>query len=413
MLNSNDWFELRVWVREAKNLENRKLVGSNSPFVEVTFGNETKKTQIVSNLNDAIWDEKLIFRFNKWEELSNDLIIKVKDENTLLPNVLLGEYHLKLDKDLLYNKYKENPNYVIHDGYLNLENCNKGQLDVQILFKFCNEFEPSLESPQQQNQSIQSSGQPLSEFAPQSSNGQSLNQSSNQTMQYSDQSFDQANQNLNNYQQKDFSSQSYDQSGSFESKFQKLDVNETHILPTIHVKAKPTIIEKEIEYTKPIEIKETIVHREKPIIVEQPIIKEKNEHYREEAKIEQTKQENITESVHKQDVGNLDKESLQNLRQQYQEQFMDNTPIIQQQKEQVLLDTDYREQPTQIKEKEVVYQQPIEIEKTLIEQVKPKVREDVKVEKEHVYQKLAPELHQENVQYVNEDLKKEQEMRQQ
>jgi len=72
-------------------------------------------------------------------------------------------------------------------------------------------------------------------------------------------------------------------------------------------------------------------------------------------------------------------------------------------KKYVQLDTEYRENPTQINEKEVVYQQPIEIEKTTIEQVKPTIHEDVKVEKKHVYQKVAPEFQQADVQYVEEN----------
>jgi len=148
-------------------------------------------------------------------------------------------------------------------------------------------------------------------------------------------------------------------------KFEKMDMNETHILPTIHVKDKPTIIEKEVEYNKPIEIKETIIHQEKPIIVEQPIIKEKYEQYREETKLEQEKQETIKESIHEADVGNLDQEALKDLGRQRRQEFMDTTPNVEHQKEYVQLDTDYREQPTQVNEKNVVYQQPIEIEKKI------------------------------------------------
>jgi len=171
----------------------------------------------------------------------HELFIRVKDENTLLPNQLFGEYHLTLDKNLLYDKYKENPNYVLQDGYVNLENCSQGQLDIQILFKFCNEFEPKLEFQPQEQQS--------SQFVDQSS----MNQ-----------------------QEQQVSNTSFDQSGANEAKFEKMDGNEVHVLPTIHVKDKPIITEKEVEYTKPIEIKETVIHQEKPIIVEQPIIKEKH-----------------------------------------------------------------------------------------------------------------------------------------
>jgi len=65
----------------------------------------------------------------------------------------------------------------------------------------------------------------------------------------------------------------------------------------------------------------------------------------------------------KKDVGNLDQQALENLREQRKQEFMDITPNVEYQKKYVQLDTEYLENPTQINEKEVVYQQPIEIEK--------------------------------------------------
>jgi len=191
-LTSSKWFEMRIWIREARNLENKKLIGSNSPFVEVTIGKETKRTLSKSNLDNPMWNEKLIFRFNTFEELANVCSIKVKDENMVFPNALLGECNLKLDKEL-FNNYQQNPDYVIQDGSINLGNCTQGQLDFQLLFKYCNEFEPQLESEKKQEKLEQSSG---------------LTEEENRL------------------------------------KFEKMDMNETHILPTIHVKDKPTIIEK-------------------------------------------------------------------------------------------------------------------------------------------------------------------------
>jgi len=289
---SSKWFEMIVFIRECKNLQNRKLIGDTSPFVEVTLGKETKRTLSQSSLDNPIWNEKLIFRFNKFEELPNNCLLKVKDENLLLLNPLLGEYNLNVNKEM-FNNYQQNPNYVVQDCKIKLENCSKGELDFQLLFKYCNEFEPQLEKRQKSG----------------------LNEQENQL------------------------------------KFEKMDTNETYILPTIHLKDKPRIIEKEIEYNKPIVIKETIIHREKPIIVEQPTIIEKHEQYREETKLEQEKQETIKESIHEKDVGNLDQQALENLREQRKQEFMDITPNVEYQKKYVQLDTEYRENPTQINEK--------------------------------------------------------------
>jgi hypothetical protein len=182
--------------------------------------------------------------------------------------------------------------------------------------------------------------------------------------------------------------------------YAKLDKNEVRVLPTLKLQEKPVIIEKEIEYEKPVEIKQTIIHQEKPIIIEKPIIKETHEHYREETQYERKNQKIVTESVSEQDTGNKDQEALLNLRKERIDSYNDTTPIVQYQKENVQLDTDFRQKPTEVREKEVVYQQPVEIQRTQIEKIIPKVREEVTLEKEHIHQKLAPEVYQEETRQV-------------
>jgi len=188
-----------------------------------------------------------------------------------------------------------------------------------------------------------------------------------------------------------------------ELKYSKIDKNEVHVLPTIHVQEKPVIIEKEIEFEKPIEIKETIIHREKPIIVEKPIIKEKHEHYREATQLEKNHQKIVTENISSQDTGTQDQEAILNLRQERINSHSDTTPIIQHEKQNVQLDTEFRAQPTQIREKEVVYEQPVEIQRTEIEKIKPKIREEVTLEKEHIRETVAPEVHQANAKVVESE----------
>jgi len=182
--------------------------------------------------------------------------------------------------------------------------------------------------------------------------------------------------------------------------YSKLDQNEVRVLPTLKLQEKPIIIEKEIEYNKPVEIKQTIIHQERPVIIEKPIIKETHEHYREGTQYEKKEQKIVTESVSEQDVGNKDQEALLNLRKERIDSYNDTTPIVQYQKQNIQLDTDFREQPTEVREKEVVYQQPVEIQRTKIEKIIPKVREEVTLEKEHVHQKLAPEVYQEETRQV-------------
>jgi len=187
-----------------------------------------------------------------------------------------------------------------------------------------------------------------------------------------------------------------------ELKYKTLDKDEVHILPTLHVQEKPIIIEKEIEYEKPVQVKQTIIHQEKPIIIEQPIIKEKHEHYRESTEYVKHDEKIVRETVHEQDVGNLDKEELAKLRTQRIEEYQDTTPIIHKEKEQIQLQADIREKPTIINEKEVVYKQPVEIQQTVVEKIKPTVREEVTLEKEHIYQKLVPEVHIDNTTQIFE-----------
>jgi len=189
-----------------------------------------------------------------------------------------------------------------------------------------------------------------------------------------------------------------------------MDKDEVHVLPTIHVEERPVIVEKEIEYEKPVEIRQTIIHKEQPKKIEQPIIKEKHEHYREATEYEKTDTKIVRETVSEQDTGNQDTNALLSLRKEVIDEYSNNSkPIVQKEKQFVQLDTEVREQPTQVHEKQVIYQQPVEIQKTHIEKIKPIVREEVTLEKEHIHEKLAPEVYQENVkkasteQYFSQD----------
>jgi hypothetical protein len=192
---------------------------------------------------------------------------------------------------------------------------------------------------------------------------------------------------------------------SDELQYLQQDKNEVHVLPSIKVQDKPVIIEKEVSYEKPVQIKQTIVHQEKPIIIEQPIIKQKFEHYRDNTQFESNQEKIITENNlnnnnnnNNNNLMNSENEALLNLRKNRIDAFNDTTPIYQTQKENIKLDTEYREQPTVVNEKQVIYQQPVEIEQKFIEKIKPVVHENVTLEKEHVYEKQAPTLYTDNVQ---------------
>jgi len=182
----------------------------------------------------------------------------------------------------------------------------------------------------------------------------------------------------------------------------KKDENEVITLPTLHLKEQPQIIEREIEYEKPVQVKQTIIHQEKPIIIEQPIIKEKYEHYRDNTQFIKNNSKIVQETTLNNDNGKLEQEALLNLRKERIDTYNNTTPIVQHTKEHVQLPTVVNEQPTIINEKQVLYQQPIEIEQKFIEKVKPIVNENVRLEKEHVHEKLAPEVLTNNAATINE-----------
>jgi hypothetical protein len=92
---------------------------------------------------------------------------------------------------------------------------------------------------------------------------------------------------------------------------------------------------------------------------------------------------------------------LENLKKEKLSTYENQSPIIEYQKEKIALNTEYREQPTIVNSKQTVYQQPIEIEQKYIEKVKPVVNENITINKEHVFEKLAPEHYVSNAQEIN------------
>jgi hypothetical protein len=375
-------FLFSVFVRCGRNFENKKWIESNAPYVEVTIGEETKQTSKLSNLNNPIWDETLKFNLKDLKNLPSFIKFVVKDSRILFPNLELGDFTFELDKDKLlkYQMQKEmTPFVILYDGLLNLKNTERGTLDVKILFA-CGDCNWLAEDKARQTTEL-------------------LLNSNDSQVQYQEVDKKEYEQIPNMvFEQNEVVDNKLD-----EEKYKVLDQDEIHTLPTIHVKAKPRIIEKEVEYIKPIEVKETIIHREKPIIIEQPIINEKHEHYREIPQYQRNQEKIITETIHEEDVGNLDQEELKNLKEKRIEEFNDTTPIIEHEKKYVQLETDFREKPDEIREKEVIYQQPIEIERHTIENIKPTIHENVLLDKEHVYQKMAPEIQSENVQHVHQN----------
>jgi len=264
-------FLFSVFVRCGRNFENKKWIESNAPYVEVTIGEETKQTSKLSNLNNPIWDETLKFNLKDLKNLPSFIKFVVKDSRILFPNLELGDFTFELDKDKLlkYQMQKEmTPFVILYDGLLNLKNTERGTLDVKILFA-CGDCNWLAEDKTRQTTEL-------------------LLNSNDSQVQYQEVDKKEYEQIPNMvFEQNEVVDNKLD-----EEKYKVLDQDEIHTLPTIHVKAKPRIIEKEVEYIKPIEVKETIIHKEKPIIIEQPIINEKHEHYREIPQYQRNQEKN-------------------------------------------------------------------------------------------------------------------------
>jgi len=138
----------------------------------------------------------------------------------------------------------------------------------------------------------------------------------------------------------------------------------------------------------------------KPIIIEKPIIKETHEHYRDATEYIRRDENIVTEKIDSSyNMPNTNEQAiLSNLKQQRLSQYQNTSPIIHNEKQHIKLDTIVKDNPSQIHEKQVVYEQPIEIEKKHIEHIVPRVHENILVEKEHVHEKLQPQVIQDNVQ---------------
>lgn len=320
---NNYKYDLIVEVRRGFNLENKKWIGSNAPYVQIKIGDEIEKTHDSFELENPVWNARLLFQLN---DIPKTIEFQVKDDS-LFSDPILGDYVININNT---NELTTAQPCVVHDGIIELQNSNQGRLDIKIT------IENNLLKAEQNVSNV-------------------INNNSNNNMIE---------------QQKIY----------------------RHVLPPIRIKENPIIVEKEIIYQKPIEIRQTIIHKEKPIIIEQHTIKEKYEHYRESAQYIK-EEEKVVRDIVNQDINSNQDAILEKLRAQKIEEHRDVSPIIHYQKQHIHLQTDIRVQPDQIYEKEIIYEQPVEIQKTQIEKLKSKVVEEVTLEKNHIHQKLSPEFH--------------------
>lgn len=350
--SSEELYKLLVEVRSAHDLEDKKWAGSHAIYVEIVCNGETKTTTIKENeINHIVWNESFIF---ECRNIPDCIEFCVRDKRMIIPNIHLGGYTVDLKKKLEHGNINFNNNgQSIIDDIVELRDTFKGRLSIKVML-------------QNNNYTSLSSNTGYNKF------DQALN----------------SNIIINN---------------DIENVSIVEDEKEVHVLSPIKVKEQPIVIEKEVEYVKPVVIQQKIIHKEQPIIVEQPTVVEKHEHYRDETHVVHEEQKIVSNDINdSNDNFRAEDALIEKLENKTRSQYNDTTPIIEHEKERIIMETDIKTEPTKVINKQVIYEQPVEITKTLIEKVKPTVIENITLDEEHVHEKLEPQVVSENVQVLQQ-----------
>jgi len=363
--NPNQIEQWQVTIVDAEGTKKSDLFSKSDPYVTIKFGGRTEKTKVSKNkeASHPMWNESFTFpiRSNEMENME----IRLMDDD-LLKDDTMGTC------------------YINRNELMNLSSSEK---DFNLPLTYKNKEAGILRLK------IRRSGENMMMRNNNNMMGTGMNMNAQQYQPINRLQFETEPSLL--HKQPIIRDNRED-----EKLYASSDKNEYHVLPPIHVKERPTIVEREIEYEKPIEVHNTIIHREKPIIIEKPIIKETHEHYRDATEYIRRDENIVTEKIDSSyNMPNTNEQAiLSNLKQQRLSQYQNTSPIIHNEKQHIKLDTIVKDNPSQIHEKQVVYEQPIEIEKKHIEHIVPRVHENILVEKEHVHEKLQPQVIQDNVQ---------------
>jgi len=377
--------------------------GSDLPkncYVKIIVDEQDQKTTVSKDEN-PIWNEKMLFRF---DHIPEQIEFRVKLDRTLLPNTTLGDYiidiHCSSENQDLTKPIK------LVDGVIALDHAEKGKLDVKLTLHDINELtindynqaitttkEPNtIQQPTSQDTTLAASNSSLSGSNELEKKEEILNDNDKPSVQTTNNVASNQENIIEHVpvmkEQKSLSKSLIKESNN--NLIENYDNNNTSDLNNNNTE---TVSNKIIE--QPIEITRRIIHVEKPKIIEVPIYKEIHEYIREEPQYITQNANVITQDIGSKDVSSLSEEELNRLK-QYANISNDNNnnnlqPIIEIQKEQIPLAPEIRELPPQIHEKEIIYEQPIEIERLHIEKVKPIVHEEVKILNEHVLTKMEPQ----------------------
>jgi len=191
-------------------------------------------------------------------EIPEEIQIRVRDDRMILPNLNLGYYTMNIKERLL--SFDPIVPTTLQNGEVQLLDSSTGYLDFSVMFQDGSRayLSPSSlvsnNNVQQNNNLVQGPYEEVKE---------------NNFSEIPEQVFDKVQVNENEIKDENI----------------RLVNNEYHVLPTIHVQEAPRIIEKEVEYIKPVEIHQNIIEKEIPTIIETPIIVEKQEHYLEPTQV--------------------------------------------------------------------------------------------------------------------------------
>jgi len=287
-----------------KNLEDKKLIGDHAVYVAVDVEKQTKRTTTIKDILNPRWNETLIFELN---EIPEEIQIRVRDDRMILPNLNLGYCTLNIKERLL--SYDPLVPTTLQNGEAQLLDSSSGSLDFGVIFQDGSRpyLSPSTlvssNNTQQNNNLVQGPYQEVKE---------------NNFLEIPEQVFDKV-------QVHD------DVKLSNEDENMRIN-NEYHVLPTIKVQEAPTIIEKEVEYIKPVEIHQTIIEKEIPTIIERPIIVQKQEHYLEPTQVIHEENKIITERKDNEYFNVNEQETIENLRKERQEAFNNQVPLVEHKK---------------------------------------------------------------------------------
>jgi len=337
----------------------------------------------------------MLFRF---DHIPEQIEFRVKLDRTLLPNTKLGDYIIDIHCSSEHQDVTKPIKLV--DGVITLDHAQQGKLDINITLHDINEL--TMVDNIDQTRPLVSSESNSSLSSP--------NADEKQDVLIEDQ--DRSLQTNNIPSQENV--QKIEQEPMIEEKDESNVINSPNTIETNNIQPSnnneslnmnSSLSNNNNIIEQPIEITRRIIHIEKPRIVEIKTYKEIHEYIREEPQYITKDVNTIVEDGGTKDISQLSEEEVNRLKQYANipnNDLSNVNPTIEIQKEQVQLAPEIRELSPQMHEKEIVYEQPIEIERLHVEKIKPIIHEEVKIVNENIIMKAKPQTQSEDTVIIDE-----------